>query len=69
METLTDTCTVLKTKWRRLQFKMHVFAEYSLLAMIDSYPASKCTTQNMYTCVCAGLGYLQAQKDRLIIPR
>ena len=30
------------------------FAEYSLLAMFDTYPASKCTTQNMYTCVCAG---------------
>ena len=23
--------------------------------MFDTYPASKCTTQNMYTCVCAGL--------------
>ncbi len=35
---------------------MHVFfAEYSLLAMFDTYPASKCTTQNMYTRVCAGL--------------
>ena len=31
------------------------FAEYSLLAMFDTYPASKCTTQNMYTCICAGL--------------
>ena len=31
------------------------FAEYSLLAMFDTYPASKCTTQNMYTRVCAGL--------------
>ena len=31
------------------------FAEYSLLAMFDTYPASKCTTQNMYMCVCAGL--------------
>ena len=30
-------------------------AEYSLLAMFDTYPASRCTTQNMYTCVCAGL--------------
>ena len=30
-------------------------AEYPLLAMFDTYPASKCTTQNMYTCVCAGL--------------
>ena len=30
-------------------------ADYSLLAMFDTYPASKCTTQNMYTCVCAGL--------------
>ena len=26
--------------------------EYSLLAMFDTYLASKCTTQNMYTCVC-----------------
>ena len=31
------------------------FAEYSLVAMFDTYLASKCTTQNMYTCVCAGL--------------
>ena len=31
------------------------FAEYSLLAMFDTYPASRCATQNMYTCVCAGL--------------
>ena len=31
------------------------FAEYSLLAMFDTYPASKCTTQNMYTRICAGL--------------
>ena len=31
------------------------FAEYSLLAMFDTYPASKCTTQNMYTRACAGL--------------
>ena len=31
------------------------FAESSLLAMFDTYPASKCTTQNMYTRICAGL--------------
>ena len=31
------------------------FPENSLVAMFDTYPASKCTTQNMYTCVCAGL--------------
>ena len=31
------------------------FAEYSLLAMFDTYPASKCTAQNMYTRVCAGV--------------
>ena len=31
------------------------FAEYSLLAMFHTYPASKCTTQNMYTRVCAGV--------------
>ena len=35
--------------------KCMFFAEYSLLAMFDTYPASKCTTQNMYTCGCAGL--------------
>ena len=35
--------------------KCMFFAEYSLLAMFDTYPASKCTTQNMYTRVCAGL--------------
>ena len=35
--------------------QMHVFAEYSLLAMFDTYPASKCTTQNMYKRICAGL--------------
>ena len=34
---------------------MFFFAEYSVLAMFDTYPASKCATQNMYTCVCAGL--------------
>ena len=31
------------------------FAEYSLLAMFDTYPASKCTTSDIYTCVCVGL--------------
>ena len=31
------------------------FAEYSLLAMFDAYPASKCTSPNIYKCVCAGL--------------
>ena len=31
------------------------FTEYSLLAMFDTYPASKCTTQNMYKRICAGL--------------
>ena len=35
--------------------KCMFFAEYSLLAMFDTYPASKCTTQNMYTRVCAGV--------------
>ena len=30
-------------------------ADYLLLAMFDTYPASKCTTQNMCTCVCACL--------------
>ena len=50
------------------------FAEYSLLAMLDTYPASKCTTQNMYTRVCAGvvvivslrtaLGSLKEEEER-----
>ena len=50
------------------------FAEYSLLAMFDTYPASKCTTQNMYTRVCAGvvvivslrtaLGFLKEEEER-----
>ena len=31
------------------------FAEYSLMAMFDTYPANKCTTQNMYTRVCTGV--------------
>ena len=35
--------------------KCMFLAEFSLLAMFDTYPASKCTTQNMYTFVCAGL--------------
>ena len=35
--------------------KCMFFAEYSLLAMFDTYPASKCTTQNMYTRICACL--------------
>ena len=35
--------------------KCMFFAEYSLVAMFDTYPASKCTTQNMYTRICAGL--------------
>ena len=47
---------------------------YSLLAMFDTYPASKCTTQNMYTRVCAGvvvivslrtaLGSLKEEEER-----
>ena len=50
------------------------FAEYSLLAMFDTYPASKCTTQNMYTRLCAGvvvivslrtaLGSLKEEEER-----
>ena len=50
------------------------FAEYSLMAMFDTYPASKCTTQNMYTRVCAGvvvivslrtaLGSLKEEEER-----
>ena len=41
------------------------FAEYSLLAMFDTYPASKCTTQNMYTCVCAGLVVIDSLRTAL----
>ena len=41
------------------------FAEYSLLAMFDTYPASRCTTQNMYTCVCAGLVVIDSLKTAL----
>ena len=50
------------------------FAEYSLLAMFDTYPASKCTTQDMYTRVCAdvvvivslrtALGSLKEEEER-----
>ena len=40
-------------------------AEYSLLAMFDTYPASRCTTQNMYTCVCAGLVVIDSLKTAL----
>ena len=31
------------------------FAEYSLLIMFDAYPASKCTSPDIYKFVCAGL--------------
>ena len=41
------------------------FAEYSLLAMFDTYPASKCTTQNMYTCVCVGLVVIASLRTAL----
>ena len=41
------------------------FAEYSLLAMFDTYPASKCTTQNMYTRICAGLVAIVSLKTAL----
>ena len=54
--------------------KCMFFTEYSLLAMFDTYPASKCTTQNMYTRVCAGvvvivslrtaLGSLKEEEER-----
>ena len=40
-------------------------AEYSLLAMFDTYPASRCTTQNMYTCVCAGLVVIDSLRTAL----
>ena len=41
------------------------FAEYSLLAIFDTYPASRCTTQNMYTCVCAGLVVIDSLRTAL----
>ena len=41
------------------------FAEYSLLAIFDTYPASKCTTQNMYTCVGAGLVVIDSLRTAL----
>ena len=41
------------------------FAEYSLLAMFDTYPASRCTTQNMYMCVCAGLIVIDSLRTAL----
>ena len=41
------------------------FAEYSLLAMFDTYPASRCTTQNMYTCVCADLVVIDSHRTAL----
>ena len=47
--------TLAKVKGVVCSPKCMFFAEYSLLAMFDTYPASKCTTQNMYTRVCAGL--------------
>ena len=40
-------------------------AEYSLLAMFDTYPESKCTTQNMYTCICAGLVVINSHRTAL----
>ena len=33
--------------------------------MFDTYPASKCTTQNMYTCVCAGLVVIDSLRTAL----
>ena len=44
------------------------FAEYSLLALFDTYPASKCTTQNMYTRVCAGHGSHCFTQDSARLP-
>ena len=41
------------------------YAEYSLLAMFDTYPASKCTTQNMSMCVCAGLVVIDSLRTAL----
>ena len=41
------------------------FAEYSLLAMFDTYPASKCTTSDIYTCVCVGLVVIASLRTAL----
>ena len=40
-------------------------AEYSLLAMFDTYPASKCTTSDIYTCVCVGLVVIASLRTAL----
>ena len=42
-------------------------AEYSLLAMFDTYPASKCTTSDIYTCVCVGLVVIASLRTALYI--
>ena len=41
------------------------FAEYSLLAMFDTYPANKCTTSDIYTCVYAGLVVIASLRTAL----
>ena len=41
------------------------FADYLLLAMFDTYLASKCTTQNIYTCVSAGLVFIGSLRTAL----
>ena len=41
------------------------FAEYSLLAMFDTYPAGKCTTSYMYTSVCVGLVVIASLRTAL----
>ena len=33
--------------------------------MFDTYPASRCTNQNMYTCVCAGLVVIDSLRTAL----
>ena len=41
------------------------FAEYSLPAMFDTYPASKCTTSDIYTCVYVGLVVIASLRTAL----
>ena len=48
----TNLSRILKQNGVACSPKCMLFAEYSLLAIFDTYPASKCTTQNMYMCVC-----------------
>ena len=42
------------------------FAEYSLLIMFDAYPASKCTSPDIYKFVCAGLVVVVSLRTALL---